>query len=277
MIRSMMAAALALVTLAAPASAQIRWAPNAGTHSYRYESITHVPNAPGSSYRLDYDLASDGKGGIVAIVTGAWHRERDSGEWSDAEINDACRAKLHGQGTELARVTLSPVPLDQLQGLGPAFMDECAPGDIFFPMTDILKLALVQLAPQFHLAELAKPGDSRRFDGHKTGLERLDTAVSIDSPGGTIRLVALAPERATIDFAPDPTAITIIHRRAYSGADVTLTGTDSMGFRVEIDPRTGALLSAAASQGALELTMSLPGGYSQPLAVTHEVSIVPRP
>jgi hypothetical protein len=273
----LIAAALWLVAITAPASAQtIRWAPEAGTHSYRYETTTTVPNAPGNGYRLDYDLVSDGKGGLVAVVTGAWHRE-GAPEWSDAEIDDDCRTALHAQGKELARVTLSPIALATVANLGPGFMAECAPADIFFPMTDILRLALVQVAPEFGLARLTKPGQSGRYPGYATKLERLDTAIDITSTGGTITFTALVPGRATIEMISDPMKLTLIHRRAYSGADVTLTGTEISGFRIEIDPASGVLLGAASTGDKLDVTMSLPGGYSQPLPVTRETQIALRP
>ncbi|MCW3846408.1 hypothetical protein OF829_04085 [Sphingomonas sp. LB-2] len=279
MARMIGTAALWLMALAAPAQAQSapRWIPEAGTHSYRYESITHIPNAPGQSFRLDYDLISDGKGGLVAVIKAAGHRDRDAGEWSDPEIDDACRTALHAQGSELARVTLSPIAPDVAQSLGSAFMPDCAPPDIFFPITDVLNVALIQVAPQFQIAQLAKPGDSRRFPGYKTNIDRPDTVVGLESTGGTISFASLVPGRASIDWASDPLKISLIHRRAYNGADVTLTGTEMFVFRLEIDPRTGVLLSAATVSDQLDMTMSLPGGYSQPLPITREVSIKPLP
>lgn len=274
MLRSILA--VSLMAMATPAAAQsLRWAPQAGTHSYRYESITTVPNAPGNGYRVDYDLVSDGKGGLVAVVTGAWHKQ-GAPEWSDAEIDDACRARLHGQGAELARITLSPVSPATIASLGPDFIDDCAPADIFFPMTDILRVALVQVAPEMGLSKLTKPGQNTRYPGYATKTERLDTAMEISSTGGTIRFVTLAPGRATIDMVSDPMKITLIHRRAYSGADVTLTGTEISGIRIEIDPATGTMLSATSQGDKLDVTMSLPGGYSQPLPVTRETTIVRR-
>jgi hypothetical protein len=270
--------ALSLLAIATPAQAQtaIRWAPEAGTRPYRYETVTQVPNAPGNAYRLDYDLVSDGKGGLIAVVIGAWHRD-SAPEWSDAEIDDACRAKLHAQGKELARITLSPLAPGVADALGASFMDECAPADIFFPITDLLKVVMVQVSPGFGAHTLAKPGDSSRFPGYASKFERLDTAVDIQSTGGTLTLTALVPGRATIDMTSDPVKLTLIHRRAYSGADVTLTGTERLTFRIEIDPATGWLLKAGSTEDAMDVTMSLPGGYSQPLPVTRQISIAPRP
>lgn len=277
MARMISAAALWFVAIAAPAQAQAapRWIPEAGTHSYRYETATHVPGAPGNGYRLDYDLVSDGKGGLVAVVRGAWHKE-GAPEWSDVEIDQACRTKLHAQGDELARITLTPIAPEAATNLGPAFMDECAPADIFFPITDVLNIALVQVAPQFSIAKLAKPGDSARFAGYAVSLDRLDTVAKLESTGGTTSFVSLVPGRATIDWASDPLKINLVHRRAYNGADVTLTGTELFVFRLEIDPANGVLLGATAVTDKLDVTLSLPGGFSQPLPITREVSIKPR-
>lgn len=277
MLRMIGLSLLGLLALTAPASAQsIRWAPGAGTHSYRYESITTVPGAPGNGYRIDYDLVSDGKGGIVAVVTGAWYKE-GAPEWSDAEIDDACRKSLHAEGKELARITLSPIDPKTIGTLGPDFIAECAPADIFFPMTDILRVALVQVAPEFGIATLTKPGQNSRYPGYATKTERLDTAIDITSTGGTITFTTLVPGKATLDMVSDPMKLTLIHRRAYSGADVTLTGTETSGFRIDIDPATGVLLSASSTGDKLDVTMSLPGDYSQPLPVTRETHITPRP
>ena len=271
------AAALSLLALAVPAQAQtaLRWIPEPGSHSYRYEMSTRIPNLPGNSYRLDYDLVSDGKGGLVAVVKAASHIE--SGEWRDAEIDAACRSALHAQGNELARVRLSPIDTAVATGLGSEFMADCAPADIFFPIADILNVALIQVAPQFKLAELTKPGDSRRFPGYATSLDRLDTAVTLESTGGSVTFAALVPGRASVDWASDPLKLTMIHRRAYNGADITLTGTETFVFRLEIDPATGVLLSAVTTRDDLDMTMSLPGDYSQPLPMTREVKIIPRP
>jgi len=277
MARMIGAALLWLLALAAPASAQtVRWVPEAGTHGYRYESVTTVPGAPGNAYRLDYDLVSDGKGGLVAVVLGAWHRGGGP-EWSDAEIDDACRKALHAEGKELARITLAPIAPGTVANLGPEFIAECTPADIFFPITDILRVALVQVAPEFGLAKLTAPGQSGRYPGYATKTERLDTAIDIVSTGGTITFTTLVPGRATLDMVSDPMKLTLIHRRAYSGADVTLTGTETSGFRIEIDPATGVLLGAVSDGDKLDVTMSLPGGYSQPLPVSRETRITPRP
>jgi len=268
--------ACALLGFAASAQAQTapRWVPEAGTRGYHYESISQIPDAPGNGYRLDYDLVSDGKGGLVAVVKAAQHRQ--GSEWYDVDIEDECRTTLGAQGKELARVTLSPITAEAAK-LGTAFMAECAPADIFFPMTDILRVTLYQVDPRSGLMKLAKPGDSTRFAGHSIDLDRLKTSIKLESPGGTVTFASLAPGRATVDWVSDPTAITMVHRGAYMGADVTLTGVETLVYRLEIDPAKGVLLGAATTSDRFDATMSLPGDYSRPLPVTQEVKITPLP
>ena len=274
--RAVHAAALWLAALVTPAQAQApRWIPEAGSQGYRYELVTHIPNLPATAYRLDYDLVSDGRGGLVAVVKAAAHME--GGGWRDAEIDADCRAALHATGNELARVTLSPVAPGAAATLGPAFVADCAPADILYPIMDILNVALIQVGPQFRLAELVSPGDSRRFAGYATSFDRLDTVAKLEATGGTVTFAALAPGRATIDWASDPLKLTMVRRGAYNGADITLTGSESFLFRLEIDPVTGVLLSAATTYDELDMTMTLPGGYSQPLRMTRDVKIAARP
>lgn len=273
----LIAAALWLFALAGPAHAQApRWTPEAGTYPYRYETVTTVPDAPGQRFRIDYDLVSDGKGGVVAVVKAAAAGEGKDG-WAEIEVDQACRTALKGQGAELARVTLWPLSSEVIATLGPAFMADCAPTEIFFPLTDVLNLTLVQFAPRYGLSTLAKPGDTRPVPGEKIRFDRLDTVLDAESPGGTITFAALTPSRATIDWASLPVKVKMVHRRAYNGADVTLTGTDSSTYRLEIDPRTGVLLGAVSTDSRLDVVMSLPGDYTQPLAITREMKITPRP
>ena len=281
MARAAGALALWLVTTAAPAQAQApaqtpRWFPAAGTYPYRFETSTEIPNAPGNSFRLDYDLVSDGKGSLVAVVRGAWTRQ-SAPEWSDAEIDAECRKAMGAQGDELGRVTLWPVAPDMATSLGAGFMADCAPAELFFPITDILTVVQIQVSPQFGLAKLAKPGDSYQFAPYKIALDRNDTVLDLQGTGGTVQFASAVPGRATIGYHPNPSNISIIHRRAYSGADVTLTGTASGVIRLEINPDTGVLLGAEAVGDKLDVTMSLPGGFSQPLAITREMKIAPRP
>ncbi len=277
--RAIGAAALWFVAIAAPAQAQAqapRWFPAAGTYPYRFETSSVVPNAPGNSFRLDFDLVSDGKGSLVAVIRGAWHRE-GAPEWSDAEIDADCRKAMGAQGDELGRVKLWPFAPDAAGNLDKGLVADCAPAEIFFPITEILTVVQIQVSPQFGLEKLAKPGDTYQFAPYKIALDRNDTVLDLEATGGTLQFASAVPGRATIAYQPHPSKVTIIHRRAYSGADVTLKGTASGAIRLEIDPGTGVLLGAEAVGDRLDVTMSLPGDFTQPLAITREMKIVPRP
>ncbi len=269
------ASAVALLLLALPAQAQTkpRWAPEAGSHRYRYESIERGGGAD-KGYQVDYDLVSDGKGGIVAVVKRAAHGI--AGKWMDATLDDACRTALHAGPRELARITLSPLAPDAAGTLGDAFMAPCAPADLFFPMTDILNVALIQATPHFRIDRLATPGDSARFEGFKTSLDRFGIAIDASSGGGTIRFATLEPGRASVDWAPDPMAITILNRKAFNGVDLKLDGTEDFSFRVTIDPATGVLLGAGTTHDRLSLVANIPGVPPRPLSITREVTISRR-
>lgn len=281
MARAAGALALWLVTITALAQAQApaqtpRWFPAAGTYPYRFETSSVVPNMPGESFRLDYDLVSDGKGVLVAVVKGAWRRQ-GAPEWSDAEVDAECRKAMGAQGDELARIKLWPFAPEMAANLGKGLVADCAPTELFFPLTEVLTVVQIQVSPQFGLEKLAKPGDTYQFAPYKIALDRDDTVLDLQATGGTLRFDAAVPGRATIGYHPNPSNVTILHRRAYNGADVTLKGTASGAMKLEIDPGTGVLLGAEAVGDRLDVTMSLPGDFTQPLAITREVKIAPRP
>ena len=274
--RYAIAGAFWLAAIAAPAQAQSpKWTPEAGTRPYRYVAVQHLPDKSDQGFRMDFTLESDGKGGLVAVVLRAEHGKPDA--WEAAEVDDACRTALHARPGELARITLAPVAPAVAASLDENFMAKCAPQDIFSPMTDILNVAQVQFAPHFGLAQLAKAGDTRRFPAFAVKIDRFDIAATLASPGGSTTLRALTPDRATIDWVSDPMRVDILMRGAMSGADVKLAGTENFAFRIEIDPRTGALLGATTPTDKLDLTMTLPGGFSQPMPIVREVAITPRP
>jgi len=184
-------AALGLCLLALPAEAQ-RWFPSAGTQPYRYEISRNVAGSLAQHYRVDFDLVSDGAGGLVAIVRGFEHAE-DAG-WGDEPIDAACRAAMHAGPGEVARVPLLPANT----GLEAAFLPTCAPQELFLALTDILNVALIQ-SPHFGIEALSAVGDSRRFAGFDTHFARGSLAADSSTPGGTIRFVEATGTRATID------------------------------------------------------------------------------
>lgn len=266
------AAALALPATAAAQSPA--WTPEAGTHPYRYESIQHVPGQADLGFRLDYDLASDGKGGLAAIVRAAW--QRNGTDLTPVPVDDGCRAAMGAQPGEIARIRLFPVSTAAAESMGPEFLADCAPPPVFFPMMDILNVALVQLAPQFGAATLRKPGDSYRFAAYQTHADRSAIKIDVSSPGGTNALTALTPTRATLLWTSDPLSVHVLNRKAANGADLVLDGTENFAFEVAVDPRNGVLLGAAATHDQLDVILDIAGVPPIPAKISRDVTIAAR-
>lgn len=257
----------ALALIAFPAQAQ-RWIPEPGTHPYRYQSVQHVPGQPDRGLRLDYDLVADARGGLTAILLRA---QTGMGEqWTDVAVDEACRTALHAGAGELARVTLYPASPD-LQ----AFLPPCVPKDIFFPLTDLRTLALIQ-SPYFGIATLSAPGDTHRFGTFATKFDRADTAAETSAAGGELRFVSAEGSRAAVDWAPDPMTLKATIHGVANGGDVTFQGTGQLVFRLEIDRTSGVLLGAATTADRLNLILDVKDAPPIPLIVTSEVSITPR-
>lgn len=263
-----------LCLFATPAQAQgARWFPAPGSYPYSYQAIQHVPGGDNEGYRLDYNLVADAQGGLVVVVLRAQHRA--GGQWADATVDDTCRAALHAGKGELARVTLLPLAPEAVQGLGEPFLALCAPQDIFFPMLDLLNVALIQ-SPHFGIAALSTPGDSHRFAAFDNSFNRGNFTGNAVAPGGAIRWVSADGDRATVDWAPDPTTLKVIMRGAANGADMRMEGTQRKTLRVVIDRRSGALLGATAPFDSLNVIMDIKDVPPLPMTITRDVTIAPR-
>jgi hypothetical protein len=258
-------AALALIVF--PSQAQ-RWTPEPGTQAYRYQSVQHVPGQPDRGLRLDYDLVADAQGGLTAVLLSA--HTGAGAAWTDVPVDQACRAALHAGTGEIARITLYPASPD-LQ----TFMPPCVPKEIFFPLTDLRTLALVQ-SPYFGITSLSAPGDTHRFAAFAEHFDRADTAVETDTPGGALRFVSLEGGRATVDWAPDPISLRVTMRGAASGGDLQLQGTGALLIRVQIDRATGTLIGAASTTDRLNLIVDVKDAPPQPIVITSEISITRR-
>lgn len=257
----------ALALIAFPAQAE-RWSPGPGSQAYRYQSMQHVPGQPDRGLRLDYDLVADAQGGLTAVVLRA--QTGAGAEWTDVPVDAACRAALHAGAGELARVTLYPASPD-LQ----SFMPPCAPKDLFFPLTDLRTLALVQ-SPWFGITSLAAPGDKHRFAPFAETFDRGDTAAATSTSGGELRFVSAEGSRATLDWAPDPMSLHVIMRGAAGGGDLGFQGTSTLVLRVVIDRATGTLIGATATTDRLNLIVDVKDAPPQPIIITSEISISQR-
>ena len=202
---------------------------------------------------------------------------RSVGEvWTEADIDQACRTALKAGAGELARITLVPLSLEAAAALGDPFMAPCAPAEVFFPMTDILNVALVQMSSEFKLADLSTPGDSARFPAFKSQLDRLGTGIEVTSPGGLTNFVSRQGDVAVVDWSPDPMAVAIVSHGAMNGTDQRMRGVERYAFRLEIDARSGALIRAATPSDRLDLIVDVPGLSPEQdprIVVTREVSI----
>ncbi len=172
-------------------------------------------------------------------------------------------------------MTLLPLAPEAAAGLGDPFLALCAPQDIFFPMIDILSVALIQ-SPHFGIGELSASGDSHRFAAFDNRFNRGNFTGSAVAPGGAIRWVSADGDHATVDWAPDPTALKITMHGAANGADMRMEGTQRRALRVVIDRGSGALLGATAPFDSLDAIMDIKDVPPLPIAVARDVSIAPR-
>ena len=271
------AAALAVgIACADAADAPFRTAAMAGVRHYRYQSLERAQGQPDKRYRVDFDLATGADGSVTAVLLKAEAAVGDG--WSTPVVDKACRQALRGRGRPLARITLAPLS-PEATTLGAEFMAMCAPAAYFFPVTDILNVSLIQTQPKFHLVDLKAKGASARFDGFDTKFERLGVAIAASSPGGEIKLSALDTQSLTVDWAPDPMQIEMVHRKTENSPEMTLKGVERYAFRVEIDPVSGALRRAATTADDLDLLVSmsgLPPDKAPRVAIAREVTIEPR-
>jgi hypothetical protein len=257
----------ALCLIAFPAQAQ-HWSPEPGTQPYRYQSVQHVPGQPDRGVRIDYDLVADATGGLTAVVLRA--QTGAGATWTDLPVDPDCRTALHAGAGELARVTLLPVS-PNLQ----TFLPPCAPKDLFFPLTDLRTLALIQ-SPWFGITSLAAPGDKHRFAAFAEKFDRADTAVETNTPGGELRFVSVEGGHATLDWAPDPMSLRVTMHGVANGGDLNFQGTGALVLRVEIDPATGTLIAATATTDRLNLIVDVKDAPPQPIVITSEISISQR-
>lgn len=264
---------LAALALTAPGAE--RWSPAAGTRGYRYEAVDHVPSQPDRGYRADYALITAADGSMTVAITAASRLEGQ--DWTPAAVDDACRAAMHAGPGELARVRIFPVAPDVAETLDQRFLDSCAPREIFTPLADLLLTAQVQASPDFALAELAAPGDSARFKGFRTRVDRFGTALVSTSPGGTIRFAALDGSRASIDWTSDPMTLVAHIRDAIPGKEIVLEGAQQLAVRFEIDRVSGALLALRFVTARVDGVLSVPDAPPIPMSITRETRIELRP
>lgn len=270
------AAAALSASLAAPALAKPPWrAPwAAGSRTYRYEATQgNADAAPGAGQRVDFRLVTDAHGGVVAHVLAV--DIRSGGAWKPLAVDAGCRRALGAGPGEIAEVRLQPLSPEAAK-LGDAFMATCAPGDLFDPMTDILNVALIIDADQFHARDLTRTGQTISFPGLTTSLDRGDFAMAESSDTGEVTLAALVPATATLDWKPSPSKLDMA--KGAGAARLPMSGTEHFAFRVTLDRRTGLLVEAHTLYDDVEVTVAVPGlppDKRPHLAIRRVVSITP--
>ncbi len=233
--------------------ARLRLAPMPGAWTYRYEA-REITGDKVDGYNVDYRLKADRSGRITAVILKA--ETVDGNTVTPAKVDADCAKALGAKPGELAEIQLAPMTAERAK-LGDAFMASCAPKAVFFPITDILNVTLIQASDAFHLASLKAPGDAADFDGFDTSFERLDMRFAETSDGGRVKLADVKDGRALVDWLPTPSRLTIVNGQVPKA--VTLYGTEHFAFRLEIDANSGVLEKAYALYDDLDMKVRLLG------------------
>ncbi|HEY1752790.1 MAG TPA: hypothetical protein VGG29_16145 [Caulobacteraceae bacterium] len=268
------AAALACAALAAPAVAGAPWpTPGAaGAQGYRYEVLEHHAGGADGGTRMDFRLASDGKGGLVADIARVWALH--GGDWTPVTLDADCLARLHARPGEVAELTLLPMTPESAH-LGEAFMSTCAPDEVFTPVTDILNISLIVTSGRFHAETLTRVGQTETIEGFSTRFDRGAMTMAEASDGGEVTLASLDDGEAGVEWKPSPSTLQLT--RGTGAAQVNLDGGEHFAFHVTIDRRTGLLVGAKSIYDDVDFNASGPGMPAGPpvkLAIQREVSIV---
>jgi hypothetical protein len=269
-------AAGAAVLAGAVWGAPIRLAPQAGTYAYHYEVSENIVGTGLRGYRTDFDLVVNRDGSIDAIVRAG--EEFDGKTWKAVTTTADCRAKMHGSQQALARAKLWPLPNGAASGLGASFLDTCAPSGVFFPLTDILNVAVIAVSGRFGVDKLRKVGDTAHYDGFTATYDRNGEALKEVTHGGMVKLAELDAKHTVIDWAPDPADLDLDDHTP-QGQLVHLKGTEHYAFRLELGRRSGALVRARTTYDDLDMTVhmaGLPDDKAPKQKISRVVTVEPR-
>jgi hypothetical protein len=259
-----------ILALAAAQSAAVFPAqPKAGTRHYLYQATETVGDHQTGGYRTEFDLETSGGATYAIIRKSAVY----DGAWKPVEPDANCRAAMHGDSNSLARVKLSPMDPEIAKTLGEAFLPMCAPPGVFFPLTDILNVAIIPTSDRFRATELRIVGQSLSYPGFDAAFDRSGIGFKETSPGGAIKLSMLDKHRAVLDWQPATADLELIEK-AHQPA-VHLKGTESFAFRVDVDRKTGLINRAAATFDNLDMkVIGAPDTFPH-LHITRTVTIDP--
>lgn len=157
------------------------------------------------------------------------------------------------KGTEgtLARAQLYPLNIDSDRRLGSDFLDLCAPPSVFFPLTDVLNVALLPMRDAFRASELRSVGQALTYAAFEVHYDRAGERLEETAPGGEMRLAALTDHSAIFEWRP-LTADLSLEERSMKPA-ITMKGTEYWAFRVEVDRKSGSIERASTLYDDLDL------------------------
>jgi hypothetical protein len=271
MIRHICCAAALVAGTAAAASPPFQQVPAPGVRHYRYTVVQTINRTTQRGYRADFDLEADRDGNVDAIMLSS--EALADGSWTAVSVDPACRTAMHGDAASLARVRLWPLPPAVAADLGGGFLDTCAPGGIFFPLTDILNAVLIPLSPHFRVDALRRQGQTVHFPGFSTAYNRAGEGFREATDGGNVRLTRLDRTHAVIDWLPLPARLDLDQRNG--ATSVRLHGTEHWAFRLTLDRRTGAIVGAHTLYDDLDLAVvNVPGAPH--VTIRRAVTIVRR-
>jgi hypothetical protein len=253
-------ALLATTAAAAPDSRPVyRTVPAPGVRHYLYEVVQTINGTTRKGYRTEFDLETKGNA-LFAVVRATAELDKDG--WKPIVPDADCRKAMNGGETSLARVQLYPMDSRTAHDLGPGFLALCAPPAVFFPLTDILNVVVIPLPGLFRANALREAGDSRAFPGFDAAYDRAGERIQETAHGGEVRLAALDPHMAIIDWRPLPADLTLVEQNMKP--PMTLQGTEKWAFRVGIDRRTGLIERASTTYDDLDMKI-----VGAPEAVPH--------
>jgi hypothetical protein len=243
--------------------------PKSGTRHYLYQATEKSGDHQTGGYRTEFDLETSG-GATYAIIRKSSVYD---GAWKPVEPDAKCRAAMHGDSTSLARVKLSPMDPETAKNLGESFLPMCAPPGVFFPLTDILNVAIIPTSDRFRASELRTVGQSLNYPGFDAAFDRSGIGFKETSPGGAIKLSMLDKHSAVLDWQPATADLELIEKA--NQPPVHLKGTESFAFRVDVDRKTGFINRAAAMFDNLDMkVIGAPDSFPH-LHITRMVTIDP--
>lgn len=271
MIRYLLFAAALFGGAGATAAPPFRLVPTPGVRHYRYTVVQTINRTTQRGYRADFDLEADRAGNIDAVMISS--EALSNGSWTAARVDPACRTAMHGDARAIARVRLWPLSPAVAADLGGAFLDTCAPPDVFFPLTDILNAVVIPLSSRFQVQALRRQGQSVHYPGFLTTYHRAGEGLREETDGGDVRLTTLDRRRAVIDWLPLPARLDLDERA--DTPPVHLQGTEHWSFRLVLDHRSGAILDAHTLYDNLDLAVA--GAPAAPhVMISRVVTILPR-